>query len=107
MHLYFFPSYLCLCRGYLYTILLPFFFLLVRRAPWPVWPLTFQVYQFSGVVPMNVTEKHPLRLKIDRFKDGCHLKHIFGVGRSVCLSVYLSVCLSLSLNCVCVYCDHS
>ena len=42
-----------------------------------------------------VTKKQPLLLKIDRYKNGCHLKHIFGVGKSVCLSVcFLIVCVS-------------
>ena len=47
-----------------------------------------------------VTKKYPLPLTIDRYKDGCHLKHILGGGvggRQVCLSLCLSVCLSLSL----------
>ena len=30
-----------------------------------------------------VSGKYPLLLKIDQYKDGCYLKHIFGV----CLSV--------------------
>ena len=49
-------------------------------------------------------KKYPLELKIDRYKDGCHLKHILGVGRSAYLYVSVSVSLSLSLilNRVCV-----
>ena len=39
------------------------------------------------VLPLSGTEKDPLLLNIDRYKDDCYLKHIFKVGRSVCLSV--------------------
>ena len=45
---------------------------------------------------------YPLPLKIDWYKDGYHLKHILGVGRSLCLCVSLSYPWN-----VCVWCDHS
>ena len=38
-------------------------------------------------------QQQQLLLKIDRYKDGCHLKHILG-GRRVCLFVSLSVSYS-------------
>ena len=50
----------------------------------------FSIFRSCISVSFYVIEKHPLLLKIDQHKDGCYLKHIFGVGRS------------LSLYCVCV-----
>ena len=48
----------------------------------------------------------PIALKIDRYKDGCCLKYISGVGRSVCVCVWERerepVSVYLILNCVCV-----
>ena len=34
-----------------------------------------------------VTDKYPLIVKIDQRKDGCYLKHIFGIGRTHALSL--------------------
>ena len=86
-----FLSYLCLIRGYQFTIQLQAF-LPAQRAPWPDWPLASQIFQFSGVAPVNalyVTEKYPqlVLLKIDQYKDGCYLKHICRVGTSLSLSL--------------------
>ena len=71
-----------LSRGHLFTIQLQSF-LLAWRAPWPGWPLAFQVFQFSEValvllsVSFYVTEKYPLIVKIDQYENGCHLKTHF------------------------------
>ena len=42
---------------------------------------------------MRLSQVYMLR-KISRYRDGCHLRHIFGVGRSVSVSLlFLIVCL--------------
>ena len=49
-----------------------------------------------------ITEIYLLLLKIDRYKDGCYLKYISGVGRSFSPSLSLSLPLSLSYSQLCV-----
>ena len=47
-------------------------------------------------------KKIPTALKIDQYKDGCHLKHWGGGGgRYACLSVWVSLSLLFLIMCVC------
>ena len=67
------------------------------------WLFLYVCLKMMHILLLSVSlKKYPLELKIDRYKDGCHLKHILGVGRSAYLYVSVSVSLSLLFWIVCV-----
>ena len=48
------------------------------------WPFkVFSVFRSCTNASFYVTEKYPLLLNIDQYKNGCYLQHIFGVGSSL------------------------
>ena len=90
----FFILLLSFGKGYLFTIQLHFFSLAwSAHGPVGFWPVEFFSFQELYQCFFLRHWKYPIATEIRRCKDGCY---IFGVGRSVCLS------LSLSLNCVCI-----